>query len=269
MRILPASPQPFWSARLAFNTRTKEEVMSATSKFKDVEKFLDTTAEYTNTFAEVNVNGQRLLVVTQVGEIDGGQTVFSFADDAWKPVESDTFVDVTTNEAARSMAATAGTCGKSSDADHATIAAAIKAQVNVFSSANGPDGGNLACVWAVRKIVKAALARSITETDGTSVFGAELQRCFGSTSEDNEVPAGAIIISPTETRPDGSRNIGHVGLLGPGGAGLDRLIYSNSSRRARWEQNHTLGSWIANYRDRKGLKVRFYPLPLRGGTVTG
>jgi hypothetical protein len=243
--------------------------MSDASRFKDVEKFLDPSPEYTNTFSELNVNGDRVLVVTQSGEVDGGQTVFKLVDDVWTPVESDTFVDLGASEAARSMAATAGTCGKSPDEDHMTVAAAIKAQVNVFSSANGPDGGNLACVWAVRKIVKAALGRAITETDGTSVFGAELQRCFGSTSEDNEVPAGAIIISPTETRPDGSRNIGHVGLLGPGGAGLDRLIYSNSSGRARWEQNHTLGSWIANYRVRKGLKVRFYPLPLRGGPVTG
>lgn len=243
--------------------------MSANSKYSNVEKFLDTTSGYTNTFAELNVNGKRMLVVTQSGEIDGGQFVFAFEDGSWAPVEADTFVDLTANEAMRSMAMTAGVCGKSADSDHATVAAAIVEQVNVFSSASGPDGGNLACVWAVRKIVKAALGRSITETDGTSVFGAELQRCFGGTSQDDEVPAGAIIISPTETRPDGSRNIGHVGLLGPGGVGLDRLIYSNSSGRARWEQNFTLGRWIDNYRRRKELKVRFYPLPLRSSAPVG
>ena len=55
-----------------------------------------------------------------------------------------------------------------------------------------------------------------------------------------------------------SRNIGHVGLLGPGGTGPGRLVYSNSSSRKRSEQNFTLGSWIDRYRVRKGLKVRFY-----------
>ena len=135
-------------------------------------------------------------------------------------------------------------------------------QAGTFSSKTGPDGGNLACVWAVRHLVYNALGRWITRTDGTSVFDAELQKCYGATWQEADTLAGGIIISPTITMKNGRRNIGHVGLLGPAAKGKERLIYSNSSSSARWKQNFTLDSWIERYRAKKGLKVRFYPLPL-------
>ena len=235
--------------------------MDLFQQYPEIEKFVDKSDEYTNKATEILVRKERFLVVTQEGPIDGGQILFKHTEEGWQPIDADNNVDVVIEGEIDVEAG--GTCGASSASDHAVTHEFIKSQVDVFSSASGPDGGNLACVWAVRKLVKKALNRSITSTDGTSVFDAELQQCYGSTSEDNEVPAGGIIISPTEDRPDGTRNIGHVGLLGPGGNGLDRLIYSNSSGEKRWKQNFTLASWIQRYRVNKGLKVRFYPLPTR------
>lgn len=235
--------------------------MDIFKQYPEIEKFVDKSDEYLNKATEVLVRRERFLVVTQEGPIDGGQILFKHTPAGWEPLDADTNVDVVVESEPEFEAG--GTCGASPANDHAVTHNFIKSQVDVFSSADGPDGGNLACVWAVRKLVKKAINRSITSTDGTSVFDAELQQCYGSTLDEEEVPEGGIIISPTVTRSDGTRNIGHVGLLGPRGNGLDRLIYSNSSGAKKWKQNFTLSSWIQRYRENKGLKVRFYPLPMR------
>lgn len=241
--------------------------MNIEKQFPEILKFLDSSNEYSNSAQEVYVNGERFLVITQAGEHDGGQICFKRTEDGWQLFDSDTVVDVMQPTNFRNMLA-AGTaaatvCNPSSDEDHAKVAALMVEQVDRFSSAEGPDGGNLACVWAVRKMVFKALGRAITTTDGTAVFDPELQRCFGATSQFEEVPAGGIIISPTTETPSG-RNIGHVGLLGPHTASLDdRLVYSNSSSRAVWKQNFTVGKWIQKYREDKHLKVRTYRLPNR------
>ena len=237
--------------------------MDVIKQYPDIRQYLDQTDEYHNKASEFLVNDDRYLLVTQEGETDGGQILFRATIDGWIFVDADTNVDVLQNSLLRSSTTAAGECGASSAADHDSTHETIVDQVDKFSSANGPDGGNLACVWAVRHLVHKSIGRWITRTDGTAVFDAELQKCYGSTLQESDVPAGAIIISPTRTRPDGTRNIGHVGLLGPRSAGGSRLIYSNSSGEKRWKQNYTLDSWIVKYRDRKGLKVRFYSLPLR------
>lgn len=230
--------------------------------YPQITQYLDDTDDYANVVSETNVGGSRFLVVTQTSEFDGGQIVFRWDGDEWQPLDADTLVDVTGSERTRVLTDARKACAASSDKDHETVYSYMVSQVNVFSSKNGPDGGNLACVWAVRHIVYACLKRWITRTDGTAVFDSELQNCYGSTWQEADTPAGGIIISPTVTMKNGKRNIGHVGLLGPGGKGLGRLVYSNSSARARWEQNHTVETWIRRYREQKGLRVRFYPLPL-------
>lgn len=230
--------------------------------YPDLEKFVDNTEDYENTFSETIANGVRFLTITQRSDFDGGQILFQWDGDAWHLVDSDTFVDVSGIERTRILAGSKKACSRSSDVDHDNVYTYLAQQVNKFSSKNGPDSGNLACVWTVRHIVYNALGRWITRTDGTSVFDAELQQCYGSTWQEADTQAGGITISPTSTMKNGRRNIGHVGLLGPAGKGGGRKIYSNSSSRARWEQNFTLESWIARYRTKKGLKVRFYPLPL-------
>lgn len=238
--------------------------MAMISDFPGIDQYLDKTDDYENSVSEVNLNGARLLIVTQKGEIDGGQLVFQFDGEDLSLVnrspwglrsDGDTFVDLSGNERNTAFTALRRQCGASSDQDHSKVYSYMESQVGEFSSANGPDSGNLACVWAVRHIVRRALGRWVTQVDGTAVFDTELRRCFGSTSEEAETPAGGIIISPT------GRNIGHVGLLGPGN-GSQRKVYSNSSRYAEWRQNFTVGTWLARYRDTKGLPVRFFPLPL-------
>jgi hypothetical protein len=78
----------------------------------------------------------------------------------------------------------------------------------------------------------------------------------------------SLIISPTKDIPHAKdRNIGHVGLLGKR-AGNDRLVYSNSSKMAKFEQNFTVGSWKARYADTKKLDVLFYPVPINSMPAT-
>ena len=133
-----------------------------------------------------------------------------------------------------------------------------------FDSSAGPDHGNLACVWVVRHVIKRALNRWVTRTDGTAVFDPELRACFGESLSADDVRPGGIIISPTQGIPGTNRrNIGHVGTLGAG-TGNGRLICSNSSAHAKLEQNFTVGTWVQRYRTTKRLPVHFFPIPLRG-----
>ena len=237
--------------------------MELERQYPEIVRFLDTSDEYVNKASEFIVNDDRYLIVTQTSDVDGGQILFKLTADGWMPIDADTHVDILQHSQLVSSRTSVGSCSASSENDHVSVHTAAKNAVNQFSSATGPDGGNLACVWSLRHIVFNTLGRWITRTDGTSVFDAELQKCYGSTLQENDVRAGGIIIAPTITRPDGTRIIGHVGLLGPPGAGDARLIYSNSSSEKKWKQNFTLNSWIRRYRAGKGLKVRFYPLPFR------
>lgn len=236
--------------------------MDVELQYPHLSEFLDKSDNYQNSVQEIDANNQRFLIVTQVSESDGGQICFKKTEDGWELYDSDNIVDLVQPSNFKNVlalsAVAAAVCGPSSDADHAKVADLIKEQVDIFSSATGPDGGNLACVWAVRHLVFKALGRWITRTDGTAVFDPQLQRCFGGTSQFEDVPAGGIIISPTVPG-----NIGHVGLLGPQTENLeDRLVYSNSSGAKVWKQNFTVGKWINKYRTQKGLKVRTYRLPL-------
>ena len=122
------------------------------------------------------------------------------------------------------------------------------------------DGGNLACAWAVNYVVKDAIGRDVSGDvpDGLTSTAVMYDTLVGGRGADVAIanaPPGSIVISPTRW-VNGSRNTGHVGILGKG-TGDERPIYSNSSRHARWEKNHTVGKWIAYYGG-KGLQVKVY-----------
>jgi hypothetical protein len=119
-----------------------------------------------------------------------------------------------------------------------------------LSSANaaGTDHGNLACAWAVNRIVEEATGSPIDHGLSTIGMHDSLEGGRGTQVDEDAAPPGSIIISPTE----GSTH-GHVGILGENG-----LIYSNSSADALWEQNYTLERWKQRYHDGKGLEVLHY-----------
>jgi hypothetical protein len=230
----------------------------------EIADYLDPTPGMENTASQVIMNGRNYVVVRQVSEFEGGMLVLEDLDGKLRPAMADNFFELGDVDRARDITALARGCGPSPDDDHEKVAAHAQAQAGEFSSQKGPDGGNLACVWAVRHLVREVLHRWITRTDGTAVLYPELRGCMGASLPQDQVPAGGIVISPTKTRPNGTRNVGHVGLLGPVAADAgERLIYSNSSARARWEQNFTLGSWRRRYVEQKGLEMHFYKLPLR------
>ncbi|MGO7532748.1 hypothetical protein [Rhizobium leguminosarum] len=230
--------------------------MGILDQYPEVGNFIDKTDSYTLSAKEINSGGHDYLIVTQAGEEDSGQLLFEMTSQGLVLKESDNTVIIGPSDTF-SPAAAALRCEISDPGDIKAVYNECRESVNQFSSATGPDGGNLACVWAVRHIARNALGRWITRTDGTAVFDPELRRCFGSNISERDVPAGGIIISPTE-----GSNIGHVGILGPVTGDDSRLIYSNSSAAALWKQNFTLKKWVARYHDMKGLKVHFYPVPV-------
>jgi hypothetical protein len=235
----------------------------------EIAEYLDPTPGMENTVSRVVRNGREFLVVRQVSDFEGGMLVLEDVDGRFRPVMADNHFELGDIERQFEISSTARNCAPSPEDDHERLAEHSQSQVNRFSSHAGPDRGNLACVWAVRHLAHQALGRWITRTDGTAVLYPELRACMGPSLPQEDVPAGGIVISPTRTRPNNTRNVGHVGLLGPQVSNADeRLICSNSSARARWEQNFTIASWRRRYVEQKGLEMHFYKLPLRAAPPT-
>ncbi|MEP5632100.1 MAG: hypothetical protein ABJP79_09480 [Tateyamaria sp.] len=225
---------------------------------------------------EVRFSGENFAIVTERGEDDGGQHLFSKdTEGGYRYLGSDTVVDLqylfgSLMGVDRFTRGSRGSCNSSDLSDHEAVFSFCKEAVGNFSSVSGPDGGNLACVWAVRRLIAEALGRKVHSSDLTTTFERELDDCFPNGLSHGDLPPGSIVISPTKFRlVNGvSQRIGtgHVGLLGEG-SGDDRLIYSNSSSRANWAQNFTVGSWLARYSDKKGLPTKYYPIPFYSSAV--
>lgn len=129
-----------------------------------------------------------------------------------------------------------------------------------LSSANAPgtSNGKLACAWAVNRVAKMALGKQIGGGLATADMVIVLRDKHIATAD---LVSGCVVISPTVDTPNG-RNIGHVGIVGLVNTANPRQtpIYSNSSGRARFEQNFTFDSWIRRYKDQKGLSVELFQL---------
>ncbi len=243
--------------------------MEGLQDFANAADFFDFDSDSDFTSSELYNNRQRYLLVTESSEDDGGQHLFEIEEDALMHVASDTIIDLGiifgfSIEFMASRKKNSLSCSVSSTEDHQAVHRMAKDLVGRYSSKKGPDGGNLACVWAVRRIIQKALGRVVHKSDLTTTFENELDSCFPDDLKSEDVPPGGIIISPTTWKKVGGKVVrtgtGHVGILGEG-KGNRRLVYSNSSSRANWAQNFTLGSWNARYRDKKGLRVYFYPVP--------
>ncbi len=235
----------------------------------EVAGYLDPTPDMKTITSHMVMNGREYLMVRQLSEFEGGMLVFEAVEGKFRPSMADNFFELDHIGRTFEISSLSRNCTASPEADHDRVAAHAQAQVDRFSTSDGPDRGNLACVWAVRRLAHAALDRWITRSDGTAVFYPELRGCMGASLPEDQVPAGGIVISPTKTRRNSTRNVGHVGLLGPPAANADdRLIYSNSSAQALWKQNFTLASWRRRYVEQKGLEMHFYKLPLRPAAPT-
>ncbi|PRD13956.1 hypothetical protein [Pantoea coffeiphila] len=232
--------------------------MTIEAQFPELANYLDPSDNYEIFTEEKQIGDGQYLIVTQRGENESDVMLFKIAPDGLQLQHDGVFAYRNNDIQPRSFHKNL-VCGLGSPDDYQSLFNIAVQNVGTFSSLDGPDGGNLACCWAVRQLAYAALGRWITHTDSTTVFAEELGKCFNTTLALDNAPAGCIIISPTSII-GGKRYIGHVGVLGDG-QGTSRLIYSNSSSHSRWEQNYSLESWIKRYHQAKGLPVYLYPIP--------
>ena len=236
------------------------------AQYPAVQEYLDDSEQFHNTASEVISRDQsRFLIVTQIGASVAGQLLFSIsADGTLVFITGDTEVDP--DNLATIAAVVSNSYSVSSEADHVLVANEMVAEAGKFSSAGGPDGGTLACVWAMRQIVSAALSREITHTDSTNTLVEELTSGFDKQDgfAESDVPPGGIIVSPGATAPGTKKwRHGHVGLMGAR-LGGERVVYSNSSQQALWVKNGTVESWLA---DHSGLRTYYFPIPNGGGPI--
>jgi hypothetical protein len=234
--------------------------MASIDDFPMLKALLDPKGTISNVETK-EVDGENYVRVTEhFDDQEGGQFLFKIAGRNAAQIAADNVVDFPSAQLTTQAAVSYS--GTMSDSDHAKVAAEAISQVDVYKTGDGPDHGNLACMWACRHVVFFALNVWITEADGTGQFYNELTKGGMKPDKADNLPAGAIIISPT-TR----KGIGHVGLLGAG-TGDDRPVYSNHSpsRRdpvARWERNYTV-KIFTDVHKAIGLDTYFYRLPRVG-----
>jgi hypothetical protein len=238
--------------------------MAGINDYPQLKALLDPNSTISN--VETNeVNGVKYVRVTEhFDEEEGGQSLFKITGDNAQQIAKDNVVDFPSLLLA--APAPVHYSGTMSDSDHAKVAAEAIKQVDIYKTGDGPDHGNLACMWACRHVVNFATNVWITKVDGTAQFYDELRQGGMKPDKADNLPAGAIIISPTT-----SKGVGHVGILGAG-TGDNRLAYSNHSPShsdpvARWEQNYTVKSFTDAH-TAKGLATYFYRLPMVGAAAT-
>jgi hypothetical protein len=238
--------------------------MAGVDNYPQLKAFLDPKSTVSN--VETNeLGGVNYVRVTQhFDDHEGGQLLFKLVGGNAEQIAADNVVDFPSGLATAQAAVHYN--GTLSDSDHAKVAAEAIARVDTYKTGDGPDHGNLACMWACRHVVFFAVNAWITKADGTATFYDELTSGGMKPDKPDNLPAGAIIISPTT-----SKGVGHVGILGAG-TGDNRLVYSNHSPShndpvARWKQNYTVKSFTdahaANH-----LKTYFYRLPRTGAAVS-
>ena len=205
-----------------------------------------------------SIGGSTFIKVTQLfSDGEGDQLLFKLNNGAISLIAADNVVEYPS--LSPQIERFKGYDGTMTDEEHAAVARQAIASVDVFKTGNGPDNGNLACLWAARHVVYFATQQWITYKDGTATFYGELEAGGMKPETADSLPPGAIIISPTTQKA-----VGHIGLLGSGSGG-SRPVFSNHSPSpqdlvARWRQNYTVESFTQAHA-KKGLQTLFYRLP--------
>lgn len=231
--------------------------MPTLDDFPAIKAFLNPHATDTH-LEKREIGGTTFIRVTQLfAEGEGEQLLFAAKNGVVDFVAVDNVVEYPS--LTLSPEALTAYHGTMTDREHAAVAQKAIELVDVFKTGDGPGHGNVACLWAARRVVHDAVKQWITKRDGTSKFHEELQAGGMKPVAADSLPPGAIIISPTT--PQG---VGHIGLLGAGSGG-SRLVYSNHSPSkkdpvARWKQNYTVKSFTERH-EKMGLQTLFYRLP--------
>jgi hypothetical protein len=113
------------------------------------------------------------------------------------------------------------------------------------------DKGNLACAFAVNRVVQFATGHPVDGSVSTDGLYASLSKKANKTADPRP---GTIVISPTQGDVHG-----HVGIVGS-----ERSIYSNSSdlaTRGVFLQDYDLTTWDAELVKRRGLETFYFDLP--------
>ena len=234
--------------------------MASIDDYPQLKALLDPKGTVSNVEANEFNGGEYVRVTQHFDDKEGGQFLFKIMGESAEQIAADNVVGFPS--AVLTTQAVVAYSGTMSDSDHAKVAEEAVNQVDKYNTEDGPDHGNLACMWACRHVVYFAVDVWITQADGTSQFYEELRKGGMKPDKADNLPAGAIIISPTT-----SKGIGHVGILGAG-KGDNRLVYSNHSPSrkdpvARWKQNYTVKSFTAVH-EAIGLETYFYRLPMVG-----
>jgi hypothetical protein len=231
--------------------------MASIGDYPQLKALLDRKGTVSNVETK-EFNGEEYVRVTKhFDDQGGGQFLFKIVGGKAELTAEDNVVDFPS--ALLTTKAVITFSGTMSDSDHAKVAKEAINRVDNYKTGNGPDHGNLACMWACRHVVYFAVNMWITKTDGTAQFYDELVNGGMKPDKADNLPAGAIIISPTT-----HMGIGHVGILGAG-SGDKRPVYSNHSPShsdpvARWERNYTVKTF-KDFHKAKGLATYFYRLP--------
>ena len=198
----------------------------------------NTLGEVANTYAPVGAKND------PTGLNSGwAKGVAGFADDLARQVRPGTSAAAAGATAPRGAESAPGLGGVGQTRGAAPAAGSINDRVAAAtrqymdtSTAAGPDGGNLACAWAVNNILKnAGLSKVGANTNLVRSVEADLQAGRGTQVDAQQARAGDIVIWPSPRS--------HIGIMSDHGK-----VANNSSSRAQFSKLTTLPPGARVYR---------------------
>src|ERR1700761_635681 len=143
--------------------------MADIDDYPQLKALLDPKAEVSNVETSEVGGAEYVRVTEHFDEGEGLQLLFKIVAGNAQQIAIDNVVNFPSG-LVMTEAVAARYNGTMSDADHAKVAAEAVKQVDVYKTGDGPDHGNLACMWACRHVVYFATNTWITQADGTAQF---------------------------------------------------------------------------------------------------